>query len=104
VILDWIGRILLGGGVVFLLLGSVGVLRLPDFYTRAHAASKPDTLGIVLCMSGLAILEGATINSAKLMLILVFVTLANPAAIHALGRAALRSGLRPWTRSSDGDS
>jgi multicomponent Na+:H+ antiporter subunit G len=93
-----VSDILLGAGVFFALLGSVGILRLPDFYTRSHAAAKPDTLGLLLLMLGLALREGMTINAAKLILIGVFVGLANPAATHALGRAAVRMGLKPWMR------
>lgn len=93
-----VGFTFLVTGTLFAVIGSIGVTRLPDFYTRAHAASKPDTLGLVLSMLGLAILEGPTLNSLKMLLILLFVSLANPAATHALGRAALRSGLEPWAR------
>lgn len=85
-------------GVVFALIGSIGVVRLPDFYSRTHASSKLDTLALGLVMIGLAILNGFDLNSAKLLLILLFVSVANPAAAHALGRAAVRSGLAPWTR------
>jgi multicomponent Na+:H+ antiporter subunit G len=96
--LTWLGVALLAGGVGFTIIGSIGVLRLPDFYARSHAASKPDTLGLVLSMLGLAVLQGADLTSLKLLLILVFVAVTNPAAIHALGRSAIRSGLEPWTR------
>ena len=95
---EWIGFALLVAGVAFAAIGSIGVHRLPDFYTRAHAASKPDTLGLILSMLGLATLQGVSLDSAKLILILLFVALGNPTATHALGRAALRSGLEPWTR------
>lgn len=95
-------NVILALGVFFALLGSVGILRLPDFYTRSHAAAKPDTLGLVLLMIGLAMREGPGINAAKLILIGVFVGLANPAASHALGRAAVRMGLKPWMRDGGG--
>ncbi len=93
----YLGLILLFAGALFVLIGSIGVIRLPDFYTRTHAASKPDTLGLVLSMSGLALIQGADLNSIKLLLIVAFVAIANPAAAHALGRAAMRAGLEPWT-------
>ncbi len=92
-----LGLILLFAGAGFVLIGSIGVIRLPDFYTRAHAASKPDTLGLMLSMTGLAIIQGGDLNSIKLLLIVAFVAIANPAATHALGRSAVRSGLDPWT-------
>ncbi|MAE70121.1 MAG: cation:proton antiporter [Gemmatimonadetes bacterium] len=92
-----LGLVLLFAGACFVLIGSIGVIRLPDFYTRAHAASKPDTLGLVLSMAGLAIIQGGDLSSIKLLLIVAFVAIANPAATHALGRSAVRSGLEPWT-------
>ena len=96
----WLGDILLSIGVIFTLIGSIGVIRLPDFYTRAHAATKPDTLGLVLSMIGLALRHGVNVNSAKLLLIVLFVFLANPAAAHVLGRSAIRTGVQPWTRQT----
>ena len=94
----WIGEILILIGVIFALLGSVGMNRLPDFFTRAHAATKPDTIGLIFTMLGLAVLNGLDRTSGKLILIVIFVVIANPAAAHALGRSAMRSGLQPWVR------
>lgn len=82
-------------GIFFLLIGSVGIIRLPDFYSRTHATSKSDTLGMMLVIIGLMIFEGLTINSGKLLLILLFILLANPIGAHALARAALNAGLNP---------
>lgn len=93
-----LSEILISVGVFFALLGSVGILRLPDFYTRSHAAAKPDTLGLTLVMFGLAVQEGFGVDAAKLILIAVFVAIANPAASHALGRSAVRQGLQPWMK------
>lgn len=97
----WIGSGLVTLGIFFSVIGSIGVIRLPDFYSRTHAASKPDTLGLMLTILGLAVLEGITLSSAKLLLIVLFVALGNPTATHALGRAALRSGVKPWTSRGD---
>jgi len=99
---DWIGGTLVVLGVGFSLIGSIGLLRLPDFFTRAHAATKPDTLGLVLVMFGIAVVHGLSLISAKLVLAAVFVALANPASAHALGRSAIRVGLQPWTRRDGG--
>ncbi|HET8865732.1 MAG TPA: monovalent cation/H(+) antiporter subunit G [Gracilimonas sp.] len=82
-------------GIFFLLIGSMGIIRLPDFYSRTHATSKSDTLGMMLVIIGLMIFEGLTINSGKLLLILLFILLANPIGAHALARAALNAGLNP---------
>ena len=97
----WVGGGLVTLGVIFSVIGSIGVIRFPDFYSRAHAASKPDTLGLMLTVLGLAVIEGATLSSAKLVLIFAFVALGNPTATHALGRAALRSGVEPWSREGE---
>jgi multicomponent Na+:H+ antiporter subunit G len=83
-------------GLGFILVAVIGILRLPDFYTRLHAMGKCDTLGIVLVLVALALHAGASLDSAKILLIAVFVWLANPTATHALGRAALKAGLVPW--------
>lgn len=85
-------------GVLTMLIGSIGIVRLPDFFSRTHAASKVDTMGIIIILLGLAAYEGATINGAKLLIAAVMVGLSNPVAAHALARVAMRFGLRPWTR------
>jgi multicomponent Na+:H+ antiporter subunit G len=91
-----IAAIFLFGGAVFLLVSCVGLLRLPDFYTRAHAVGKAETLGSMLILVGLALYNGAVVSSAKLLLILVIIAVTNPTATHALTRAAIRSGLKIW--------
>jgi multicomponent Na+:H+ antiporter subunit G len=83
-------------GAFFMLVGSIGVIRLPDFFTRSHATSKSDTLGIMLVLGGLAFYEGLTITGIKLIMIILFVALANPVGSHALARSALFFGIRPW--------
>ena len=87
--------IFVANGIFFLLIGSIGIIRLPDFYSRTHATSKSDTLGMMLVIIGLIIYEGLTINGGKLFLILLFILLANPVGAHALARAALNAGLKP---------
>ena len=88
--------VIVAAGAFFMLVGSIGLLRLPDFFSRTHATSKSDTLGIILVLGGLALYEGFNTNSAKLLIAIVFVGLANPVGAHALARAALRQGLKPW--------
>jgi len=90
--------VLLVGGAFFLAVGSLGVVRLPDFFSRMHAAGKCDTLGVVLSMGGLIVYRGLALDSFKLLVILIFIGLANPTATHAMARAAIRSGLKPWVR------
>jgi multicomponent Na+:H+ antiporter subunit G len=83
-------------GFFFVLAGVIGVLRLPDFYSRLHAMGKCDTVGVALLLGALALQEGPSLVSAKILLIVIFVALSNPTATHALGRAAWRAGLVPW--------
>ena len=82
-------------GIVFMLMGSIGILRLPDFYSRTHAVSKSDTLGVFFVIIGLIVFEGFTLSSGKLFLIVLFIALSNPIGTHALARAALKKGLKP---------
>ena len=83
-------------GILFILMGSIGIIRLPDFYSRSHAASKSDTLGIMFVIGGLMIYEGFTQSSLKLLFIILFIWLSNPIGSHALARAALKKGLKPY--------
>lgn len=83
-------------GLATMLVGSIGIIRLPDFFTRTHAAGKVDTVGIIFLLAGFAVYEGLTLNGGKLLLAIAFVALTNPVAIHILARAALRLGLKPW--------
>lgn len=83
-------------GIIFMLVGSIGILRLPDFFSRTHAVSKSDTLGIVFVISGLIVYEGLNQSSLKLLLIILFIALSNPIGTHALARAALKKGFKPF--------
>ena len=83
-------------GIFFMLVGSIGIIRLPDFYSRTHSVSKSDTLGIIFVILGLVIYEGFTQSSLKLILIVLFIALSNPVGTHALARAAMKKGLSPF--------
>jgi multicomponent Na+:H+ antiporter subunit G len=97
-----LANLLIITGILFIIAGVLGILRLPDFYARLHAMGKCDTLGVALVLVGLAMRRGVSIYSVKILLISVFVSLANPTATHALARAALKSGLSPWLGKEDG--
>jgi multicomponent Na+:H+ antiporter subunit G len=92
---DLLGWLALLGGVAFALIGSVGLLRMPDFYTRLHAASITDTLGAGLILFGLMLQSGWTLASVKLLLILLLMWFTGPIATHALSRAALADPENP---------
>jgi multicomponent Na+:H+ antiporter subunit G len=93
--------VLAAGGVFFALVAAVGLVRLPDLYTRAHSTSKSETLGAVLALSAVAIAFGPGLSSVKVLLLLVFMFLTNPTAAHAITRAAIEEGIEPWTTEDD---
>jgi multicomponent Na+:H+ antiporter subunit G len=92
-----IAIILIAAGTFFLTVSAVGLLRLPDFYARTHAVGKSETLGSILVLGGLAVYNGWELTTVKILFIVLFVLIANPTATHAVARAALRTGLQPWT-------
>lgn len=82
-------------GTFFGLVATVGIIRLPDLYSRLHAASKSDTLGSVLSLAGIAVVLGLTTESVKLVFLLVFLFVTSPTAAHAIARAAKEEGVEP---------
>ena len=82
-------------GSLFCLIGGVGLLRLPDFYSRMHAAGITDTLGALLVLLGLLLLAGFSLAGAKILFILAFLWMASPTATHALAKAASHGGVHP---------
>lgn len=103
-ILSILSAVLIALGLFFFLVGTVGILRLPDFYTRLHAAGKCDSLASVLVIVGVALynLQPFTVAnvlvSIKLLLIAAFIFVASPTATHAITEAALVLGVKPWMR------
>jgi multicomponent Na+:H+ antiporter subunit G len=98
--------VLLALGLFFFAVGVVGILRLPDFYTRMHAAGKCDTLASELVLLAVALYNlsdpslGSVLVSIKIMMIAGFVFVASPTATHALTEAALVVGVSPWSKNS----
>lgn len=89
--LSWI---LLITGSIFVVIGGIGALRMPDLYTRMHAASVTDSLAPILIIGGLLLQAGFSLFSIKLIAILLFLLLSGPTASNALASAALLSGYR----------
>jgi len=87
--------ILLGAGSLFAVIGGVGILRLPDFFTRMHGAGITDTLGAGLILTGLMIHGGLSLITVKLMMILLLIWVTSPTSTYALARSALTHGLEP---------
>ncbi len=101
-ILSWV---LLTLGGVSVLIGGIGALRMPDLYTRMHAASVTDSLGAILVITGIMLQAGWSLATIKLFAILLFLLLTSPTAANALASAALLSGTRPLAkRQSSVDS
>jgi multicomponent Na+:H+ antiporter subunit G len=94
-IADILSGVFLAAGAAFVLVGSFGLWRLPDFYTRLHAAGITDTLGLSLMLIGMMFLGGWTLVTVKLVFILLLILLTGPTATHAVANAAFAVGLRP---------
>ena len=93
-----VGDIIIGLGLFFIVVSTIALLVMPDLYTRAHAVAKSETLGLLLVFLGLFLgPEMDTASFGRLVFVLVFSLIANPTAVHALVRAASRSGALPWT-------
>lgn len=97
-VLSWI---LLLVGSAFALIGAIGLLRFPDFYTRVHSVGVSDTMGAALILAGCALQAGLTLYTVKLIMVWLLIYLTGPAATHALAKAAYASGLAVNAKSED---
>ena len=93
--LDILSWVLLTLGGISVLIGGVGALRMPDLYTRMHAASVTDSLGAILVLGGIMLQAGFSLALVKLVAILLFLLLTSPTASNALASAALLAGTKP---------
>lgn len=103
-VIDAASWLLLGAGGFFCTVGALGLLRMPDFYTRMHAASVTDTLGAGFILLGLALQAGLTLVTVKLVFIGLLIFFASPTATHALAKAALTRGVEPLLARTEGDA
>ena len=94
-VINIISAVFIITGALAIIIGLVGVFRMPDFFTKLHAASIIDTLGTMFIVFGLVLYSGFNLVSVKLLLILVFILITTPAAAHALAKSALHGGLKP---------
>lgn len=105
-----IAAILFCLGLIFFTGGAVGIIRMPDFYTRLHPAGKLDTMGQLMCLSAMALYVAGhftlldLLTAAKIMLILVLVFFTSPTATHAIVDSGVRAGLDPWTKEKVTDT
>jgi len=89
---------LLGLGAFFFFAGTVGLLRFPDVYTRLHALTKADNMGLGLIIVGLALQTETWTAVLKLLLTWALVLLSSAASCHLVARAAFRADVRPWRK------
>lgn len=86
---------LLAGGGFFCVVGALGMLRMPDAYTRMHSASIIDTLGVGMVVIGLMVQSGLTLTTLRLSILLVLVFFTSPVATHAIARAMRHRNVKP---------
>ncbi len=92
---DVVSWISIGGGVFFIVVGSIGLVRLPDVYTRLHVAGMTDTMGAGLVLLGSAFQAGPGLITIRLVIIWAFLLFTSPIGTHALARAALHGKVEP---------
>ena len=95
IVLDICSWILLTAGGFFVLVGGIGAVRMPNLYTRIHAASVTETMGAVLVITGVMLQAGLSLATIKLAAILLFLLITSPTSTYALSSAALLAGIKP---------
>jgi multicomponent Na+:H+ antiporter subunit G len=95
---EWLSFGFIGLGALFFFAGTVGLLRFPDVYTRLHALTKADNMGLGLITLGLVFQTETRMAVLKLLLTWGLVMLSSAASCHLIARAALRAGVRPWRK------
>ncbi|WP_207592531.1 monovalent cation/H(+) antiporter subunit G [Halomontanus rarus] len=88
-------------GLFFTFVAVVGIYRLPDLYTRTHAASKSDTLGALLALAAVGVTFGVDTATIKVALLALFMLITSPTAAHAIARAAHDQDIEPWQRGDE---
>ena len=95
IVLKIISWILLISGSIFSMIGGLGIVRLPEFYSRLHGGGITDTLGASLIIFGLMFQAGSFLVAIKLLMILFFLLVTSPTSCHALAKSAMNQGVRP---------
>ncbi len=95
-VVGWLSLALTLLGAVFFFAGTMGLLRFPDVYTRLHALTKADNVGLGLVTAGLALQAGSAGTVLKLLFIWGLALLASATICHLIARAALHAGIQPW--------
>jgi len=102
-ILDILSWISIAIGAFFVLVGGIGLIRMPDLFSRMHPAGILDTAGAGFLLLGFMLQSDGWMTAVKLALILVLLLVTSPVATHALAHAALLDGLKPWTKARKKD-
>lgn len=100
--IDVLSWILLMSGSALLLIGGIGLIRFPDFYSRVQAAGLTDTLCSICILIGLMLQADSVPLAAKILFTLLFLLFTGPTAAHALAKTAHHDGLRPWKPGGGG--
>ena len=100
-LVSWFSLVL---GSLFCIIGGIGLLRLPDFYSRIHASGITDTLGAGLVLVGLMVQGGLSLVTVKLIMIFLLLFLVSPTSTHSVAKAAFTSGLKPLIYGEDSQS
>ncbi len=92
------GTFFIGIGLLFFLSGTVGLIRFPDIYTRLHALTKADNIGLGFVVCGLSLQSGNWAVIVKLLLIWLLVLIASSASCHLIASSGMEKKIKPWTR------
>ena len=102
-VLDVLSWLFIATGLFFIVTGAVGLLRMPDVYTRLHAAGMTDTMGAGFVLLGLALQAGFTLELVRIVFIYAFLLFTSPISTHAVARAALSGKVEPYRVPVQGD-
>ncbi len=91
---DFIGITIITTGIIFDIIGCIGLVRLPDVYNRLQAATKCVTLGTCMILAGCMVLTGSTASAVKCLVCIVFILITSPTAAHALARGSHSFGVK----------
>ena len=94
--LDILSWLCIAAGLFFILTGTIGILRMPDVFTRLHAAGMTDTMGAGFLILGMCFQAGLSLLALRLALVYAFILVTSPISTHALARASLSGGVEPY--------
>jgi len=98
-VLSWISIVT---GLFFMVVGTIGILRMPDVFTRLHAAGMTDTMGAGFLILGMCLQAGIGLVLVRLVIVYAFLMFTSPISTHALAQAALTGGVEPYTVPKEG--